>query len=341
MSDPRASPVCSVCIANYNGNDVLRECLDSVYAQDCGFEVEVIVHDDASTDGSADIVSRDYPCARLIRSEQNVGFCVANNRMVAAAKGEYVLLLNNDAALFTDALRCLHAAAREAQPCILGLPQYDAASGALLDRGSLLDPFFNPVPNIDPARTEVAMVMGACLWIPRATWWVLGGFPEWFESIGEDMYLCCAARLAGHAVMVLPHSGFRHHVGRSFGGGKALEGKLVTSLRRRALSERNKSFVMVTALPFPVLALMLPLHLSLLLAEGLALALLRRSHTALVAVYVSSIRELWLNRRELLALRRRTQKRRPLASVRFFAAFTATPQKIRLLLRYGMPIINP
>lgn len=340
MSSMGTEPVCSVCIANYNGNDVLRECLDSVYAQDCGFAIEVIVHDDASTDGSAEIVARDYPSARLIRSQRNVGFCVANNRMVAAARGEYILLLNNDAALFPDALRHLYAAAQKMPACILGLPQYEAGSGALLDRGSLLDPFFNPVPNLDPERTDVAMVMGACLWIPRQLWDSLGGFPDWFGSIAEDMYLCCAARLSAYPVRVLPRSGFRHHVGQSFGGGKAQRGKLVTSQRRRALSERNKCFVMVTALPLPLLVFWLPIHLCLLLAEGVVLAAFRRSSTLLWAIYVDCVRQLWANRKELSELRRRTQGGKHPASLRFFSAFTLTPQKLRLLHRHGLPTIN-
>ena len=115
----------------------------------------------------------------LIRSDSNVGFCVANNRMVAQAEGTYVLLLNNDAELYPDALRVLHDEAEKiGEPAILSLPQYDFVTGELIDRGCLLDPFFNPVPNLDPGRRDVAMVIGACLWIPRqlmeGTGWISG-----------------------------------------------------------------------------------------------------------------------------------------------------------------------
>ncbi|MCZ7654266.1 MAG: hypothetical protein M5R42_08205 [Rhodocyclaceae bacterium] len=80
------------------------------------------------------------------------------------------------------------------------------------------------MPNRDPRRQDVAMVAGACLWIPKHLWDELGGFPEWFGSIGEDLYLCCMARLAGHPVRAPGTSGYRHGVGASFGGGKVSGG---------------------------------------------------------------------------------------------------------------------
>ncbi len=159
MSD---HPRLSVCIANYNGMAVLDACLDSVRAQVGGIPVEILVHDDASDDGSAAHLRANHPDVVLIESAENVGFCVANNRMAERAKGDYLLLLNNDAALLPDALHTLMEEARRlGRPAILGLPQYDAAGGELVDIGSLFDPFLNPVPNLDPNRDEVGMVIGA------------------------------------------------------------------------------------------------------------------------------------------------------------------------------------
>ena len=84
-----------------------------------------------------------------------------------ASEGSLHPLLNNDAELYPDALRALHDEAEAiGEPAILSLPQYDFVTGELIDRGCLLDPFFNPVPNLDPGRRDVAMVIGACLWIP-------------------------------------------------------------------------------------------------------------------------------------------------------------------------------
>ncbi|EQD70869.1 glycosyl transferase family protein, partial [mine drainage metagenome] len=151
--NPETPPRISVCIANYNGEGVLGDCLDSVLAQTVDTPAEIIVHDDASTDASLQLLRERYPQVALIASNANVGFCVANNRMVAQAQGEFVLLLNNDAALAPDALATLLREAGQQQPRgILALPQYDWASGALVDRGCLLDPFYNPVPNTDPQR---------------------------------------------------------------------------------------------------------------------------------------------------------------------------------------------
>ena len=97
-------PVVSVCIANYNGEQLLADCIDSVLTQDCNVTIEIIVHDDASSDGSLTLLTDRYPQVQVLASDTNVGFCIANNRMVNVAEGEFVLLLNNDAALFPDAI---------------------------------------------------------------------------------------------------------------------------------------------------------------------------------------------------------------------------------------------
>lgn len=334
-------PTVSVCIANYNGLGVVDECIASVLEQDCGFPVEIIVHDDASSDGSAQHIRAAYPQVILIESPDNVGFCVANNRMVERATGEFVLLLNNDAALYPDALTTLHQAAQDiGPPAILSLPQYDAASGELLDIGCLFDPFLNPVPNRNPDRNEVGMVIGACLWIPKALWQELGGFPEWFGSIGEDLYLCCRARLTGHPVRALGVSGYRHRVGASFGGGKVLGDRLTTTFRRRALSERNKTFVIAICYPGPLLMWLLPLHLALIHLEGLLLALVKRDSTVWHVIYAPLLPALWRQRQRLLALRRSAQSQRKVALRTWLAPFGWIPWKLRMLIRYGLPTLT-
>lgn len=342
-NSPSATPpVCSVCIANYNGAEVIEDCLNSVFSQDCNFPIEVLVHDDASTDGSVNIIRDSYPNAIVIPSEKNVGFCISNNRMAAQARGKYILLLNNDAALFPDALRTLHAYA-ENQPLtgILGLPQYDMKTKELLDIGSLCDPFLNPVPNRDAGRHDVAMVSGACLWIPRLLWEELGGFPDWFGSLAEDLYLCSLARLNGYSVQTLGTSGFLHHVGKSFGGGKVTkENRLVTSRKRRALSERNKSFVMALTYPTPLLQLILPIHLSLLLVEGLVLTFLKKEWRVFWDIYLACLQSLWRERKRLFRLRQEIQAGRTIPWWAFVAPFIWRPHKLRLLVKHGLPSIR-
>ena len=335
-------PLVSVCIANYNGIAVLDDCLQSVLQQEGDIPLEILVHDDASSDGSVAYIRDHYPTARLIESKGNVGFCVANNRMVAEAQGKYLLLLNNDAALYPDALKTLLAeACRLQQPAILGLPQYDAGSGELIDIGSLFDPFLNPVPNLTRDRNEVGMIIGACFWLPRTLWTQLGGFPEWFDTLAEDMYLCVRARLAGHPVRAIDKSGFRHFVGHSLGGGKVtMEKRLVTSWRRRTFSERNKSFVMALTYPAPLFQMIFPLHLVLLILEGATLALVKRERTLFQRIYLACLRSLWGERTRLVRLRREIQAERKISVRSFWSVFQMMPHKLQLLLRHGLPHLN-
>lgn len=331
----------SVCIANYNGMAVIDDCIRSVLSQQGDLAIEILVHDDASTDGSADYIRTRYPGVKLLESAENVGFCVANNRLVAAAHGKYVLLLNNDAALYVDAIEVLLQEAQRLQkPAILSLPQYDAGSGALLDIGARLDPFLNHVPNRDSTQNDVGMVAGACLWLDKDLWDTLGGFPPWFGSIAEDLYLCCRARLWGYPVRALGVSGYRHHVGASFGGGKAHAGKLSTTFRRRALSERNKTFVMVMCYPAPMVCLALPTHLAILLFEGVLLALVRRNSAYLRQIYLPIIPALYRQRKTLQAERSTIFSGRPKATVSFFSVFNLLPHKLTMLLRHGLPRVR-
>ena len=337
-----AAPACSICIANYNGEATLGDCLQSVFSQAGAMAFEVIVHDDASTDASLSLLRERYPEVEVLASRDNVGFCVSNNRMVAHARGEFVLLLNNDAALYPDALATLLDMALQQQPQgILTLPQYDWQSGELVDRGCLLDLFCNPVPNLDPRRRDVAMVIGACLWIPHVLWHELGGFPEWFESIAEDLYLGCRARLAGYPVQVAASSGYRHWQGKSFGGNRvAADAGLVTTYRRRRLSERNKTYALIVCTPAPLLWLLLPLHLIALSVEGAVLSLLRHDARLWREVYAGVWRALRAERHRLRAERIHAQGTRHTTLAAYLRAFTLAPRKLAMLWRYGLPRIR-
>lgn len=340
-SDPGNSPECSICIANFNGEALLRGCLDSVFGQQCDFPFEVIVHDDASQDHSVRLIRSSYPGCRLILSSENVGYCESNNRLVQAARGRYVLLLNNDAELFPNALSALcNFEVFSNDYLILGLPQYDYDSGNLIDRGSFVDLFLNPVPNLDKDRIDVAMVIGACLWLPKPLWDELGGFPRWFESMAEDLYLCTLARLRGVAVRVPKESGYRHRYGASFGGGKVVAGSLDTTLTRRRLSERNKTFTMIICFPAPWVYLVLPVHLAALIFEGAALSVLKKDIEIWRTIYWNCLKAIWIDRRRLWKSRKHVQKQRKISSSRFFSLTRIWPRKLEMLLKYGMPTIR-
>jgi GT2 family glycosyltransferase len=333
-------PVISVCIANYDGERLLRDCIDSVLAQDCDAQVEILVHDDASSDGSLALLAARYPQARVIASADNVGFCVANNRMADAARGDYLLLLNNDAALQSGALQAFLAEARQiGGDAILTLPQHDWETAALVDRGCLLDPFHNPVPNLEPRRADVAYVIGACLWIPRGLWNELGGFPAWFGSLAEDILLCCAARLRGVPVRCVDGSGYRHRQGTSFGGNRA-DGGLRTTYRRRALSERNKTATLYACTPGWTMWPLLAAHLFLLAAEGAILSLVCGDARLWREVYAPAL-ALPFGRRDQLRTQRATLQAARAATMReYFRPFAWSPRKLALLLRHGLPRIG-
>lgn len=336
-----AEPICSVCIANYNGMALLTDCLESVLTQQGNLSIEIIVHDDASSDESIALLREKYPQVEILASAQNVGFCISNNRMAAHARGEYLLLFNNDAALFPDALSTLLQAARKQTPAgILTLPQYDWTSGALVDRGCLLDLFYNPVPNLDQQRTNVAMTIGACLFLRRSLWNELDGFPEWFESIGEDMYLCCLARLQGASVQVTARSGYRHQQGVSFGGNRASSDGLQTTFRRRRLSERNKTSVMMICTPTRLVWLLLTLHIISLTVEGAAMTLLRRSPRIWREIYKPTLKHVFCGMGDLWTRRQQVQAHCQIELSAYVRSFVALPQKLRLLRRHGLPTIR-
>lgn len=334
-------PRVSVLIANYNGIGIIETCINSILQQDFPLPLEIIVHDDASSDDSVSYIRHNFPQVTLIVSERNVGFCIANNRMASIARGDYLLLLNNDASLLPGALSALaNEAAALSLPAILTLPQYDADTGQLIDVGSWLDPFLNVVPNYRIASQSVGVAIGACLWLQKSLWDQLGGFPDWFGSIGEDLYLCCLARLWGFSVHAVGTSGFKHQVGSSLGGGKIRNGKVSTNRRRRALSERNKCYVMLLTMPTPLLIAIFPLQQLLLIAEGLILSLLKHDSALWTTIYAPIIPTLWQQRAIIMRCRRAIQQKRRISLLQWLAVFTVMPYKLKMLIKHGLPQIG-
>ena len=333
-----APPTISVCIANYNGMDVLLRCVDSVLDQACTAGIEILIHDDASTDGSLALIEHRYPDIRIIRSNVNVGFCVSNNRLVQEAAGHYILLLNNDAYLRAGALQSMLDAALGGFEGILSVPQYDAGSGRLLDRGCAMDPFLMPIPVLAGESRRVVTVMGACLWIPKPLWRAIGGFPEWLGSIGEDIFLCLATWHSGAKVGVIDQSGYDHVVGHSFGGGKSVQGQLRTTVRRRFLSERNRLCVLLVFCPTVLLPIAIGTQVLWMLAEGIAMSLSRRDLQVLRNVYIAALRSAWGLRATAIAERRWIQLkfgRFPIGS--WLSLTSIVPQKLRAIWRHGIP----
>lgn len=99
----------TVVIPNYHGIKFIEECLGSLYAQEEGTpEYEVLVVDNASKDGSVEVIREKFPKTRLICLEENTGFCHAVNVGIQNSESPYVLLLNNDTKVFPDFIRQLY-----------------------------------------------------------------------------------------------------------------------------------------------------------------------------------------------------------------------------------------
>src|SRR5205085_9968584 len=94
-----AMPEVSVVIVNWNTKDLTAACIASVLQTAGNLEVEIVVVDNASTDGSTSLLAKQFPCVKLICNQSNVGFARSNNPGAAASQGRYILFLNSDARL--------------------------------------------------------------------------------------------------------------------------------------------------------------------------------------------------------------------------------------------------
>jgi len=331
----------SVCIANYNGEYLLDECISSIKNQDFPFPVEIIVHDDASTDASLEVLAERYPDAVVIASSKNVGYCLSNNRMAERARGKYLLLFNNDATLREGALSALFFAAEKASvPVALSLPQYDHVTLALVDRGVRLDLFHTPFANAEEHCETLAYVQAACMIIARDIWNGLGGFPNWMQSNAEDAYLCTLIRLAGGRISVIEGSGYDHRQGQSFGGNRMSGEKISTTYRRRYLSERNRASMVLVCTPTFVAWLAYIFHLSLLVIEGVLVSSVKFEFAVFKRIYLPAVVDSLARLSELVRARAHVQKMRRIGIWKYIRIFSPVPHKLRVLIRHGLPSIR-
>jgi GT2 family glycosyltransferase len=224
----------AVCIVNYNTRDLLRDCLRSVLAE---APTEIIVVDNASTDHSAEIVTAEFPAAKLIRLEKNIGYGAASNMAVKSCYADYILLLNSDTVIKPGALRAL-SRYLEAQklaavvgPRILnpdGTPQtscfhfpsplhiflYLSGLYRWIPRTPLLKKRSLQARAQDSSRV-VPWVLGAALAFRRLTFESVGGFDESFFMYFEEVDLCQRLAYKGQQVHFAPDAEVIHVGGAS------------------------------------------------------------------------------------------------------------------------------
>ena len=257
-------------VVNWNRRVLLRACLESLTRQSDA-EFETIVVDNGSTDGSAEVAEGEFG-ARVIRNTENRGFCAANNQGIAAARGEFIALLNNDA---------------EAEPGWLAEMRRACASRADIGMAACKVLRWDEPQRIDKAghlifpdgqnrgrgsgaldggqfdcEEEVLWPDGCAAMYRRAMLEEIGGFDEDFFAYGDDAELGLRARLAGWKCLYTPRAVVRHHRGATMGKGSA---------ERLALIERNRVLLVLKLFPWSLLWLN-PFYFALRLAAGAAMA---------------------------------------------------------------------
>ncbi|MGH7610778.1 MAG: glycosyltransferase family 2 protein [Candidatus Dormibacteria bacterium] len=216
MAPGPPGPTVSVLICTFQSSGeveaALRSCLDQGLPQE-----RLVVVDNHSDDGSADLVAQEFPSVRLIRLERNLGFARANNLAARQAAPGDLLLLNPDARLGEGALATMRAALAADPRRGAISPRIDRPDGSL-DRAchrsfpTLLSAFWRlgGLSRLRPSSshfaaynlghlppdlsTEIDSGTGACMLLRREAWERLGGFDEGFFMYGEDLDLCWRLR---------------------------------------------------------------------------------------------------------------------------------------------------
>ena len=217
----------AIIIANWNGKDYLRVCLNSLRVQTHP-DFEVVVVDNGSTDGSLEMLRQDYPEVRVLELGENYGFVIASNRGAEATDADILVMLNNDTEAEPQWLEALcqvleeHPEAGSAASKMLLFDRRDTIHSA----GDMLGPDFMPlnrgVWEIDrgqcDGRIEIFGPCGGAAAYRREAWEQVGGFDERLFMYLEDVDLAWRLQKAGWESVFAPEARVYHHLSATGGG---------------------------------------------------------------------------------------------------------------------------
>jgi N-acetylglucosaminyl-diphospho-decaprenol L-rhamnosyltransferase len=232
----------SIVILSWNVRDLLRQCLESVArnrplsADHPPLATEIIVVDNASGDGSMEMVRAEFPDVRLIANQANRGYTGGNNDGIAAATGRYVMILNPDTRVLDGALTAMVAYADAHSDVGVVGPQLLNPDGSVqssrrrfptlmtgLFESTWLQPLaprnvlrrYYVLDQPDDAIQEVDWLFGACFLVRREVIQQVGALDEDFFMYSEEMDWCRRIRQAGWKVVYLPQAQVIHYGGKS------------------------------------------------------------------------------------------------------------------------------
>jgi GT2 family glycosyltransferase len=235
------SPRLSIIIVTYNSRGDLDRCLQALTTAPPAIAHEIVIVDNASTDGTATYARERWPGVTVIDAGGNLGFARANNVGIRRTTGELVLLLNPDTVVPPGAIQALVGALDDdARVAIAGPRIVDANGRAELSFGPMISPFAelrqkvlvvgndrgwppmtSVVERLTRRRRSVDWVSGACLLIRRADLEAVGLLDERFFMYTEDVDLGAAVRARGRVVLFTPDAHIVHLRGRSVATARA------------------------------------------------------------------------------------------------------------------------